>query len=96
MVLHAVSRRCYLHPMEFERVPLPECAVCHRPVDELRTYRDDCTFEFVVVALCHGKKETVRVPMTLMQERAWDVTMGRVFEPAAAELAPRTSPRPTD
>lgn len=41
----------------------PECCVCRRRVDAMEEPRDDvATDDVFVVFLCHGKRESVRLP----------------------------------
>jgi len=60
---------------------VPECAVCHRPVDAfIRDHRlSSCSY----TALCHGQRETVEVPESVARLLTRDpharVTLGVAF-----------------
>lgn len=66
--------------------PLPWCAVCRRPVAELRSWYDELRREEVFEAHCHGESE--RVALTDAQLVLCDVRVGVAFSRAALPAPP--------
>lgn len=61
----------------------PTCAVCNKPVDEVQSDRCTLSGDMILTAVCHGKREVVR----LTQREALQITFGFRLETAFADEA---------
>lgn len=62
---------------------VPRCFVCQKPVDafmRVATYTQDDMVEFT--ALCHGKRDCVRVPRAYFLAHELSIEYGEAFKPA--------------
>lgn len=57
----------------------PECALCNKRVDAMRSYRDEFTCETVLMVKCHGDREEVRISDALLDAKM-GMRMGRAFD----------------
>lgn len=48
--------------IDLSQVPLPRCAQCRKPVDQLNMMREFDTRSIAIWVFCHGEMEKVRVP----------------------------------
>ena len=73
-------------------VPRPLCARCSRAVDQLYFHEDANTRDVLLIAVCHGEAETIRVPRgeLALNGGQLTITIGRAFDDTNEQRGLRT------
>lgn len=66
----------------------PTCAVCDKPVERLYQFEDPTDFGFKIAVKCHGKREGVSIPYSVLKDCDGDIRLGLAFAVEAANLLP--------